>query len=242
MKNEMVESYLESLFREIPMTQKARELRDELEADMCERFDDLVQGGVNEGDAFRQVVASLGDVGPMLRELAPDAALSAQINYYRQRKAIGIACGVALYILGVGGLIFGAVLLEPLIGDDYAGVAGLMMLFLCAAVATGLIIYVCSAVPYELTPYLQKPDAEGSYRPGELPQPEEGGSHNPLSKKTRLGQMYQAVNSIFWMLVTAAYLLYSFVTNNWAFSWIIFVAAAAVSEFIKLFFLTKSKK
>lgn len=239
MKNDMIESYLASLFREIPMTEKARELRDELEADMCARFDDLAERGMNEGDAFRQVVASLGDLGPMLRELAPDEMLAAKINYYRQRKAIGIACGVALYILGVAGLILGSALLEPLLGDDYAGVVGLMVLLVCAAVATGLIIYVCSAVPYELTPYLKKADEEGSYRPGELP--EESGE-KPLSKKTRRGQMYHAVDSIFWTVVTGAYLWYSFATHNWAFSWIIFIAAAAVSEFIKLMFLAGSKK
>lgn len=57
--------------------------------------------------------------------------------------------------------------------------------------------------------------------------------HSQISYSKRLED---SIESAFWTIVTAVYLLYSFKSGNWDKSWIIFVFAAAISGIISLVF------
>lgn len=52
----------------------------------------------------------------------------------------------------------------------------------------------------------------------------------------------EIVASVYWLLVVAAYLGYSFVTNNWRQSWIIFVVAGVIFPVVNIIALYVTKK
>jgi len=81
------------------------------------------------------------------------------------------------------------------------------------------------------TDYLLK-DRAGS--PTEEPVVRAAASHDPESAESRVQgdrrhRIILAIQGVFWPLVIAAYLLWSFLTRDWGFTWIIWPIAALVS-------------
>ena len=65
MRDKLTE-YVRNLFRNAPNNQHTRELEEEILQNSLDRYDDLVAEGLPEDEAYRQTVASLGDVRPLL--------------------------------------------------------------------------------------------------------------------------------------------------------------------------------
>ena len=65
MRDKLTE-YVRNLFRNAPNNQHNRELEEEILQNSLDRYDDLVAEGLPEDEAYRQTVASLGDVRPLL--------------------------------------------------------------------------------------------------------------------------------------------------------------------------------
>ncbi len=57
----------DELFRDVEMTEEAQVLKEELTADLNERFADLLAGGVSEDEAARQIRADLADFGELTK-------------------------------------------------------------------------------------------------------------------------------------------------------------------------------
>lgn len=47
-------------------------------------------------------------------------------------------------------------------------------------------------------------------------------------RKKRL--VYQFVIKMIWLVLVMIYLVYSIITNNWRYSWVIFIAGAIITE------------
>lgn len=80
---------------------------------------------------------------------------------------------------------------------------------LLAMVAAGVGTMVRAGIPWEATKKLLQ---EGDYTPG----------------RKRQSKVIEAVTSIYWLCVTAIFLTYSFSTNNWGQSWIIWPVAGVL--------------
>lgn len=140
-----------------------------------------------------------------------DHSIKEQLNEFNQKKARNMSIAVFLYIFSVAFLIFfSAMYSEPIVG-----VTGM---FVCIAVATGLIIYSQTFVPIDLIPYVK-----GARRP------EFRMSHIKSPRK------FDAFFKLYWMIVTIIYLGVSFCTGHWAITWLIWLIAVAVKEAIYLF-------
>ncbi len=70
----------------------------------------------------------------------------------------------------------------------------------------------------------------GDYAPAEIKQ------------KTRREAIKDALESVFWMIVVAVYLLVSFLTNAWHLTWLIFIVGAAISTLLDLLLQVFAKK
>lgn len=84
-----------------------------------------------------------------------------------------------------------------------------LILGLCvmlALVALGVLLFISAGVPWAAMERLLQ---EGDYT---------------LSRKRRSGRV-NAASTIYWLLATAVYLLYSFASDDWARSWIIWPIA-----------------
>lgn len=82
--NKKIRDYVEVLFSDIPRSQKANELKEELLSNMTERFDDYISQGKSENQAYSLVISNLGDVDEMLAEVMPDADFVSQARSYRR--------------------------------------------------------------------------------------------------------------------------------------------------------------
>ena len=151
--NSKIKNYVEVLFSDIPRSKKANELKEELLSNMSERFDDCIQEGKTENQAYSLVISSLGDIDEMLAEVMPNAEFVQQASFYRNRNAKNTAIGVAMYIIGAVFLIGLGGLGEFLGNEDFYGVIGLLILLVISAVATGIIIYSNMSTPPEYKDY-----------------------------------------------------------------------------------------
>lgn len=116
-----------------------------------------------------------------------------------------ICLGVALCILCPAPLLLGSLLTE----ND-----AVLMLVLCACVlllmvALGVGCIVAACIPWGA---MQKLLQEGDYTPG-------------AKHRSRIGE---SISAVYWCVVTAAFLGYSFVTGDWGRSWIIWPVAAVL--------------
>ena len=216
--NHKVKNYVEALFSDIPRSKKSLMLKQELMATMSEQFEKYIQEGQTENQAYSLVISQLGDIDERLADVMPSVEFVQQANFYRKRNAKNIAIGVAMYIVGVAFLI-GLGALGMLLGnEDSYGVAGLILLLLISAVATGIIIYTTLSTPIEYKDYDKKTKKE----------------YENLDSKH--GRLLENITTTFWIIVAFIYLMVSFITMRWDITWLIFVLAAIVDSIIKTIF------
>ncbi|HOE08698.1 MAG TPA: permease prefix domain 1-containing protein [Treponemataceae bacterium] len=222
--NKKIKNYVDVLFGDVPKTKKSQELKEEILANMSDRFDGYIAQGKSENQAYSQSVTDLGDIDEMLSSIAPERELKPKIDEYRVRRARNIAIAVAMYILGVIMLIsLGA--LPGILGfyqwEDAGGVVGLICLLSLAAGATALIIYTTMSVPQDVAPYLQDDDDDEKIFKGD---------------SSQRALIYSSILKFYWLAVVALYLLISFRTFQWHITWIIFPVAAIFAQGIKILY------
>lgn len=207
-----IDNYIEVLFSDIPRSKKAIELKEELRANMNERYQDYLQQGESETQAYSLTVANIGNVDEMLCEVMPNESFKEEAQRYRVRNAKLTGFSVGLYILGP------AILVASALFGDQAAVIGVVLLLICTAIATGIIVYSNMSIPQEYKDYLEQSD----------------GRH-VVSMRSSNKKM-QAILSLFWSVVLVAYLLWSFISSAWQITWIIWPIAGVTSGIIKTIF------
>ena len=216
--NKKIKHYVDVLFSDIPRSKKANELKEELLSNISERYNDYIQDGKTENQAYSLVISSLGDIDEMLAEVMPNAEFVQQAHSYRKRNAKNTAIGVAMYIIGAVFLIGLGGLGEFLGNEDFYGIIGLLILLLISAVATGIIVYSNMSTPPEYKDYNEK-------------------IHEKTSLETsKEGKFLKNILSIYWTLATFIYLTISFLTMRWDITWLIWILAAVFEQIIKTIF------
>jgi len=211
-----IENYVNVLFSDVPKSQRASELKEEILSNLSAHYNDCIADGMSENEAYTKAVSSLGDIDQLLAELEPDAqALKSQIDYYRIRRAKITAISVAMYIIGVA-----IVVASSLTDNETVIILAVVLLLLMTAIATAMIIYVNMTIPHELRPYLSDDDEEEE-------------------KKRDKNQVLESITAAYWLLVVAAYFGISFLTGRWGITWIIWIISPALYQLIKIPFINK---
>ena len=222
--NKKVKNYVDVLFCDIPRTKKRQELKEEVLANMSERFDEYILQGKSENQAYTQAITDLGDIDEMLSGLTPERELKPQIDTYRVRRARNTAIAVSMYILGVIMLI-GLGGIPSVLGlgrwEEIGGVIGLLFLLSLSAGATALLIYTNMSVPQDVAPFLREDDDDEKIFRGD-------------SSKRAL--IYSSILKLYWLAVVAVYLVISFATFAWGITWIMFPVAAIFAQGIKVLY------
>ncbi len=68
-----IKSVIEGLFEGVPESQEAKELQEEMISNAEEKYEDLIQRGFTEEQAYTMVMGSIGDVQELLEELGAQA-------------------------------------------------------------------------------------------------------------------------------------------------------------------------
>lgn len=211
-------SYVEKIFEDAPKTKKALELKEELIANLIDKYNDLKASGKTEEESYNLAISNIGDIEELVKSLKEENILSYQ-NHTDQRKksAILISIAVGLYIFSIIPII----VVEEF--SDIPEVFGLIFMFLLAGIATMLLVY----------NGLSKP----KYKKADETVVEEFKEF--VSEKEQDKTLRRSVKSAAWTLIVAIYFFISFRFGIWAYSWIIFILGAAVTNIIDAVFQLK---
>lgn len=207
-------THVDELFYSAPKTRKAQELKEEILANLIDRYNDFLDNGKNEVDAFNSAISVIGDVEELINALHENNIFDYEkIQKQREKFALMIAISVALYIISVV-----VVILFNSIGLD-SNVSACIMLTI-DAFATGLIIYSIMSRPK----YIKTDDT--------IVEDFKEWKQQSSDKK----MIIKSITSIYWPIIVSIYLLLSFIFNIWEYSWIIFIIGIAGLNIIKLIF------
>lgn len=216
--NEQIREHVNQLLVNAPQTRRIDELREELISGCLDKYEDLVRSGSSEEDAFRAVIAGIGDVDELVKELTQqEQFIPGEAERNRVRRAALIGLGVALYIVALASLV-----LFDWIGLDELG---MVSMFTIAGIATFIIIFSNMAIPK--TTYQKKEDTLVEDLKVSMA---ESGNYSKQAK------LRSAVSSSLWSLIVVIYLFLSFITNLWYITWLIFILGATLQCVVTMVF------
>ncbi len=144
---EQLKQYIDLAFANAPQTKKNEELKEEVLGNLYEKYDDCLNRGMSEEEAYRVTVASIGDLSTLFEPMETKRDFSSNAVqkeakkvwiplYSKEEEAkqkterdIGIAIAVMLYIFS----LFPVILFE----NNFGAVG----MFLLIAIATGILVY-----------------------------------------------------------------------------------------------------
>jgi hypothetical protein len=169
-----IRSYIENIFTNLPKTETVLRAKDEMLANMEEKYHEFKRQGKSENEAVGKVISEFGNIDELLRELHISSSATSQTTksvrsvdrdeaegFIQSRKRSGLLNGVGVFLifLGVAILIgittsfYGLEFLPFEIRGDLNPVLGIVTLLVLVVVAVGLFIY--SAISLEKYEYLK---------------------------------------------------------------------------------------
>ena len=215
--NRKLKDYIDQLFAQVSDSAYARELNEEMLINLNDRYEDLLIEGKSKEEAFIIVTSSIGDIRELLSGLDETAVIITTKDIEKRRKESALIRSIAimLYIISPAMLIALSIFNMP--------VLGVVVLLIIVAGATGLLVYDNVSKPENL-----KDEYAESKRKESL-----------TAEQRKKENIKEAIQAIFWLLVVGIYLLMSFMLDIWAYSWVIFIIAAAINKVIDLLFELK---
>ncbi len=141
---ERIKQDLERSFAAAPDTQKNRDLKEEILANVYEKYDDCLASGMSPEEAYRLTVSGIGDLSALFESEGPVTPTpqvplteEAELGKKRLWANLATACAVMLYIL----------CLCPVILLLKHELLGICLMFAMIALATGILILVSGLSP-----------------------------------------------------------------------------------------------
>jgi uncharacterized membrane protein YkvA (DUF1232 family) len=212
-----IEIYVDGLFEKAPSNGRTRELKEEILANSIDRYNDLIDAGIDENEAYTSVVGNIGNVENLIFDYNLYNDKEAE---ERKKSAMITAISIVLYILSPIGIIlseaFGWV-------EEFA----IVIFFVIVAIATGMLVY-------NNMSKIKKYDRVDESIVEEIKE-----------KKTvryQKNRVRKAISSAVWAIVISAYFIISFLTSAWYVTWVIFIIGYAVDQIISAFIELKEEK
>lgn len=216
--NQKIKNYVGLLFEGVPQSRKAIELRNEILANLNDRFEALLAEGKSEHEAYGFAIAGLGDVDELIKTVLPNKEITEKIDKERKRKGALTAFAIVLYIISPAPLI----ILSTFHYDNI----GVVLLLSMVAIATAILIYTGMSTPLEVQSYFKKKKdifSDDNY-------------------KSNKNYFFTSLEKFYWTLVPLVYLIISFYTYAWHISWLILIAAVAIWQGVKLLIIWSYEK
>ena len=249
---EKLRDYIEMIFADAPDCRRTKELKEEMYANVCDKYDDLIREGKSESAAYNISVSSIGDISDLIDSIradegdffvnedtaAPQRSFTIeekeQIEKYRVRSGIMTSIAIALYIMCWIPLVVMTVIAEACGGNvDVWSTIGLLTMMVMIAVATGLIIFKSSL----------KPLCMKGIKDDELDDDDDDDNDKPKSKiKRRKNPVLTAISSALWGITLVVFLVIGFLAGLWHPGWMVFLFATAIDNIIEAIFEICGKK
>ena len=207
-----IEEYIDELFENAPNNKKTMEFKEELLANLLEKYNDLVESGMEREAAYNKVIGSIGNIDDLFED---DAIKETKESSDKKKYARNIAIAVMMYILCPV-----SVILSDVWGNETLGI---VIMFVLIACATGLIIYTNMSRPK----YNKQDDTiVEEFKEWQ-------------STKSSNYRAYKSIKSAITSITVVVYLLVSFLTFQWWITWVIFLIGGAVEKAVKAYFEMK---
>ncbi|WP_410495626.1 permease prefix domain 1-containing protein [Cellulosilyticum sp. ST5] len=174
---EIIKNYLDNVFQSLPQTQEILNLKDELLANMGDKYEELKASGKTENEAIGIVISEFGNIDELLKEMNINVSSESQLSLnkpvgptlsledarnfisLKRKSARFVGLGVALILLGVATLIGCIALIDADIilkqaNSNSKGMFPVIMLFLFIVPAVGLFIF--SGTQLELFKFIEE--------------------------------------------------------------------------------------
>ena len=261
-----IREYIELIFADAPDCAQTREMKEEMFANVCDRYDDLIKEGKSESAAYNISISGIGDISELIDSIKAEqgakfdsdfdnpytdpafkrsakvtftAEEKAEIEKYRVRRGIMNSVAVSLYILCWVPLVLLASLADVWgWNSDAAGTLGLGIMMLMVAAATVLMIMKSSIKPMCL-----KGVKASVYSDDDDDDDDDEDNKKSKKKNTkRRNPALQAISSLLWTLTVVVYLLLGFLLGAWHPGWIVFIITVAVDNIVEAIFELAGKK
>ncbi len=211
-----IKSYIHDAFADAPSTEKVYELKQELYANLSDKYEEQLAKGKAPQEAYQAAIASIGDIQQLVESVRDYSAVPIGLSpAQRKKSALITAAAVMLYILCPLPII--------ILGSLGQGVLGLAILLMLVSIATGMLIYNAMSKPKNL-----------SMQEDLLEQQEYlmGGSQKEITA-------FRAFESVLWSITTVLFLACGFFYGWWGTAWILFVIAAAIKNIVRYVMILK---
>lgn len=218
--DEKIRKHINELFKEAPKTRRAVELKEEMTQNTIEKYEDLIAEGHQEEDAFQIVVGSIGDVTELFEDLK-DRSLFLLPEEQRRKKAVLTAVAVGLYIFAFVVFIVGMILYDmffPMSPDG--GVFMLALTVLICIPPTCMLVYAANMYP-----------AHNKKEENLVELYKEAAQANKRERAIK-----NSISMIIWLVTLLVYFWVSFMTWQWAVTWILFFVGACAQAILVLVF------
>ncbi|GAA0699180.1 hypothetical protein GCM10008904_04270 [Paraclostridium ghonii] len=204
-----IKNYINELFESEPKTRMTEEFKEELLANLLDKYYDLLESNVDDELAYNKVISNIGNIDDLFER---DVINITKDSCDRKKSAKFTSIAVMMYILSpVSVIIFEDIGMDTI---------GIVIMFSLIAGATGLLIY----NNMTKAQYLKQDDTLV----------EEFKEWKSTTAKTR--RVRNSVSSAMWSVIIAIYLLLSIITGAWDITWILFVIGTALQKIIKAYF------
>jgi len=200
--NKRIVAYVDELFIGKQHDPQAMDVKEELLANLSDKYEDLIAEGKSEGEAYETVIDSVGDIKGLMGGLEDVGEFKADdIKKNRNLRSIFLSLGASIYVLGLA-VVFAFDQLQ-----FYSLGIGIMLILWAAA--TGLIVYGNNLGKYK---YEKKDNTFAeNYK-------------ERLSRNDRNKRMISSLSALNWSAIFTLYFAVSFSTGFWFITWIIFFA------------------
>lgn len=143
-----IEDYIDTLFEDVPETQKVRDIKHDLKTTYIKRYEGLINEGKTNSEALSLVISEIGDADEILEDRHYDKYFDPQhdvTHVMNDVKTYTKASRRAANIMGIGMIIVLIGVSIPMIFESFMGGmnfdVGMVLFFLLVASGIGAMIY-----------------------------------------------------------------------------------------------------
>jgi hypothetical protein len=213
--HDKIRTHVEGLFENAPRNRRTAELKDELIANLSDRYNDLVARGQDEFAAFTTVIDGIGDFDELIGGLKEAEQQDPEVlQMDKQKSALIVSSSVAIAILSLAFLYIG-----NLFGEIGATI-GMILMLICWAAAASMLIY----------NFMTRPKYEKQSET--MVENFKAWSSNQEDKKG----LVKLASSCIWSMATMLFFLLGVFADAWHPGWLVFLLAAVANNIIVMVF------
>lgn len=130
-----IRTYIDNSFTGINETKKVKELKDELFENLKEKYNDQIQDGKTEQEAYNSVISGIGDLSELIESVKEPYSLPSELIEEKKKRALRASIAVALFIISPFLFVVSVVSfsIEPTIA--------ILLMLILIALGVGLLVY-----------------------------------------------------------------------------------------------------